>query len=175
SIKHLKEGNRHIVEVAYSGELRYARWMMYGSGWVELEYEYALEHDLTFAGISFTYPESNIIGAKWLGDGPYRVWKNRLDGVRYDVWENLYNNSQTGDYPWLYPEFKGYFSDVTWIEFNTSEGKFLAACKDDNMFVRLFDFTGISGPDRYYPQLPPGNISFLDAIPPLGTKLATGI
>jgi hypothetical protein len=42
------------------------------------------------------------------------------------------------------------------------------------MFVRLFDFYGISGPQNH-PALPEGDISFLDAIPPIGTKLAMGI
>lgn len=42
------------------------------------------------------------------------------------------------------------------------------------MFVRLFDFYGIYGAEGY-PKLPNGNISFLDAIPPLGTVLAFNI
>jgi len=40
--------------------------------------------------------------------------------------------------------------------------------------VRLFDFYGLSGA-RPHPELPVGNISFLDAIPPIGTKLALNI
>lgn len=175
SFTHSKEGNNYSIDVNYSGDLKSAHWKMYGSGWLELTYEYTPQEDFKFAGISFVYPESNIIGAKWMGNGPYRVWKNRLQGVTYNVWENLYNDTQTGFFPWLYPEFKGYFSNITWVEINTSEGSFLVASKENNLFVRLFDFTGISGPDKYYPALPPGNISFLDGIPPIGTKLATGI
>ncbi|MCB0577006.1 MAG: hypothetical protein KDC61_20780, partial [Saprospiraceae bacterium] len=44
----------------------------------------------------------------------------------------------------------------------------------EGLFVRLFDFYGLSGPTPH-PALPPGDISFLDAIPPIGTKLATGL
>ena len=48
------------------------------------------------------------------------------------------------------------------------------AADQPGLFVRLFDFHGLSGPVSY-PALPPGDISFLDAIPPIGTKLALGI
>ena len=60
------------------------------------------------------------------------------------------------------------------MEFNTVEGKFYLASKDTGLFVRLFDFYGLSGV-RPHPELPVGNISFLDAIPPIGTKLALNI
>jgi len=57
---------------------------------------------------------------------------------------------------------------------NTVEGKFLMASKDNGIYVRLFDFYGLSGV-KPAPDLPAGNISFLDAIPPIGTKLALNI
>ena len=57
---------------------------------------------------------------------------------------------------------------------NTVQGKFYVASKDTGLFVRLFDFYGLSG-IRPFPGLPPGNLSFLDAIPPMGTKLALNI
>jgi len=60
------------------------------------------------------------------------------------------------------------------MEFNTVDGKFTVVAKEDDLFVRLFNFYGISGP-KNYPVLPKGDISFLDAIPPVGTKLAMGI
>lgn len=123
---------------------------------------------------NFDYPENYIISAKWLGNGPYRVWKNRLQGVTLNTWENMYNDSKAGLGPWHFPEFKGCFSDVTWIEFNTTQGKFLVATEQDDMFVRLFDFYGVSGP-KNFPELPAGDVSFLDAIPPVGSKLAMGI
>src|SRR5690606_20255192 len=56
----------------------------------------------------------------------------------------------------------------------TVEGKFTIASKEDNLFVRLFDFYGLSGA-RPHPKLPTGDISFLDGIPPIGTKLALNI
>ena len=169
-----KEGNSNVVEFTYSGDMKYARWKMYSSGWVALEYEYALNGSYPFAGVSFSYPENFVLGAKWLGKGPYRQWKNRLQGTPVNVWQNLYNNTHTGYPPQVYPEFKGYYGDISWMEFNTVEGKFYVASKDTGLYVRLFDFYALSG-ERPHPVLPIGNISFLDAIPPIGTKLALNI
>ncbi|MCC9165807.1 glycoside hydrolase family 2 TIM barrel-domain containing protein [Pontibacter harenae] len=174
SVKNYEEGDGHVVEVNYSGDMKYAKWKMHGSGWLSLEYEYSLNGNYPFTGISFTYPENFMISAKWLGRGPYRVWKNRQQGVALNVWENAYNDTHTGSAPWIYPEFKGYFADVTWMEFSTAEGKFLVASKEDDLFVRRLDFYGLSGV-KPHPSLPVGNISFLDNIPPLGTKLALNI
>jgi hypothetical protein len=169
-----KEDNSSIVEFTYNGNLKYTRWKMLPGGWMSLEYEYALQGSYPFAGISFSYPENFMLGAKWLGKGPYRQWKNRQQGTYPNVWQNLYNNTHTGYSPVVYPEFKGYYGDITWMEFNTVEGKFYVASADTGLYIRLFDFYALSGA-RPHPELPAGNISFLDCIPPIGTKLALNI
>lgn len=173
-VKQYQEADGQVVEFTYSGDMKTVRWKMMGSGWVSMEYEYALNGTYPFAGVSFNYPENFVLGAKWLGKGPYRVWKNRLQGTPVNVWANLYNNTQTGYSPMVYPEFKGYYGDITWMEFNTVEGKFYVASKDTGLYVRLFDFYALSGVNPH-PALPVGNISFLDCIPPIGTKLALNI
>ena len=97
-----------------------------------------------------------------------------VEGTPVNVWQNLYNNTQTGYSPWVYPEFKGYYGDVTWMELSTAEGKLYIVSKDEGLYVRLFDFYGLTGV-KPFPVLPPENISFLDCIPPMGTKLATNL
>lgn len=174
NVKVTKENDGYVLDMQYSGDMKYVRWKMYNSGWLSMEYEYTLNGSYPFAGISFTYPENYVLGAKWLGKGPYRVWKNRLQGVTDNVWQNAYNNTQAGRDPWIFPEFKGYFADINWMEMNTVEGKFLIASKDTGLYVRMFDFYGLTGL-RPAPELPTGNLSFLDAIPPIGTKLALNI
>lgn len=173
-VKHYSAVNSYVVEMNYSGELKHVIWKMYNSGWLEISYEYQVAGEQYFTGISFSFPESDVIGAKWLGRGPANVWKNRLQGGLLDVYERIYNNILPGDNSWEYPQFKGYFSDVSWVEFNTVDGKFTVVAAEDNLFLRLFSFYGISGPTNY-PALPTGDISFLDGIPPVGTKLAMGI
>ena len=173
-VKTYKENGAAIAELRYKGDMEYVKWKVYPSGWVGLEYAYELHGLFPFAGISFTYPENFVLGAKWLGKGPYRVWKNRLQGVTDNVWKNAYNNTQAGSSPWTFPEFKGYFADIRWMEINTVEGRFVVATPDSALYLRLFDFYALSGVTPH-PALPLGNFSFLDAIPPTGTKLALNI
>jgi hypothetical protein len=158
-LRHFAEPDGEVVELSCAGDLKALRWKMHGSGWLRLDYEYRLHGDFPFAGLSFRYPENYVLGARWLGKGPYRVWKNRLQGVSQNVWENAYNNTQTGAAPWIYPEFKGYFADVAWLELNTVEGKFLVASPDPGLYVRLFDFYGLSGV-KPHPALPPATCRF---------------
>jgi hypothetical protein len=134
-----------------------------------------VEGDQPFTGISFNYPENYVLSARWLGKGPSRQWKNRMQGTPVNVWENIYNNTHTGYSPVVYPEFKGYYGEVAWMELSTVEGKLYIASPNSGLFVRLFDFYALSSANRPHPEIPIGNISFLDCIPPIGTKLATGL
>ena len=72
--------------------------------------------DVDFVGISFNYPEENCTCIKYMGQGPYRVWKNRLKGSEMGVWEKAYNNTITGESfgNMEYPEFKGYHGKLFW-------------------------------------------------------------
>ena len=173
-ISKYEESDGVVFEARYEGSLNYTKWKMYGSGWLSLDYQYELNGQYQFAGISFSLPESFMARVKWLGDGPSRVWKNRLRGVTYNVWSKIFNSTQTGAYPFFYPEFKGYYSNFTWIEMSTAQGKLLLATEDSDLYLRLYDFYGITGP-KSYPELPAGDISILDCIPALGSKLATGL
>jgi hypothetical protein len=169
------EGNERVVEFSYNGNINYTKWKINASGWTTLEYEYNIEGDQPFSGISFNYPENYILSSRWLGKGPYRQWKNRMKGTPVNVWQNIYNNTHTGYSPVVYPEFKGYYGEIAWMELSTVEGKLYIATKDSGLFVRLFDFYALSSSGKPHPEIPVGNISFMDCIPPIGTKLATGL
>ena len=173
-LTHFSEDDDYVVQMKYNGDMKNVHWKLHKNGCLELNYEYQLKGEFNFAGISFDFPEQHMLSVKWLGNGPYRVWKNRMQGVTYNVWEKAYNNTITGIFPWLYPEFKGYYSDVTWMVFNTIEGRFLVASKNDDMFLRLFEFYSLPGL-TFHPDLPIGDISFLDSIPPTGTKMSMRI
>ena len=174
SIKPVKGDKSYSLEMSYSGDLKKVIWTMFSSGWLAMDYEYQVSGEQMFTGISFDFPESDVIGAKWLGKGPEHVWKNRMAGGVLDVYQRMYNNKLPADNSWGLPQFKGYYPEVSWMEFNTVDGKFTMVSQEDDLFVRLFNFYGISG-SKNYPVLPVGDISFLDAIPPVGTKLAMGI
>lgn len=171
-----KKDNESVVEFLYDGTGGlHTKWSINASGWTTLEYEYGAEGDQPFTGISFNYPENYVLAARWLGKGPSRQWKNRLAGTEVNVWQNIYNNTHTGYSPVVYPEFKGYYGEVSWMELSTVEGKLYIASPDEGLFVRLFDFYALSSSGKPHPEIPVGDISFLDCIPPIGTKLATGL
>jgi len=131
------------------------------------------QKDLDFLGISFDYPEELVKGVKYLGKGPYRVWKNRLRGGTIDVWQKEYNNTITGESfgNLVYPEFKGYHADLFWMELHTEEGKFKILTETPGLYFRLFTpQTPKHAQGGVAPPFPSGDLSFLYEIPAIGTK-----
>ena len=68
--KAYKEDNEQVVEFTYSGNMKYTKWKINGSGWVTLEYEYNIEGDQPFTGISFNYPENYVLVKPLAGQRP---------------------------------------------------------------------------------------------------------
>jgi len=129
--------------------------------------------DIDFIGISFNYPEEKCTGVKWMGRGPYRVWKNRLKGSNFGVWEKAYNNTITGESfnELVYPEFKGYHGNLYWATLQTTESDFTVISETPNLYFQLFTPAKpqfVAG--GTYPPFPAGDISFLYEIPAIGTK-----
>ncbi|WP_258104718.1 glycoside hydrolase family 2 TIM barrel-domain containing protein [Marinoscillum sp. MHG1-6] len=147
-------------------------WTFYPSGLVSLNIYYVPEiYDVHFdyMGVNFDYPEELVQGVRWMGDGPYRVWKNRVHGAELDVHQKDYNNTMTGASPVIYPEFKGYHANLYWAEIQSSEQSFVVGTSSESVFLRLF--TPVQDKDpRLSPPFPGGDISFMQAIPPIGTK-----
>ena len=176
-IRHYQQGANHVVEVSYSGDMKSAQWTLNASGWLKLDYHYHLTGEVPFMGISFDYPESKVNSMTWLGRGPFRVWKNRLVGGTWDVWNKDYNQTATG-YPesvdpYDYPEFKGYHADVRWAVLHTDEGDLTFVAEDESLFFRNFSADYADGGNRGVdPAFPKGDISFLDGIAPQSNKIS---
>ena len=129
--------------------------------------------EIDFIGISFNYPEAKCKAVKWVGSGPYRVWKNRLKGSNFGVWEKAYNNTVTGESfnEMIYPEFKGYHGKLYRATLETDESPFTIISETPNLYFRLFT----PGKPQHvaggtYPPFPSGDLSFLYEIPPIGNK-----
>lgn len=171
-LKHYQQGDLYIVEPVYEGEsMLRAKWIFAVNKPVKLEYSYAQKGAADFMGISFNYPEEKITGLKWMGRGPYRVWKNRLKGQQFGVWEKKYNNAVTGE-SWNYPEFKGYHAEIYWAVIETKESSFKIYNESDGMFLQVLKPLKPAGAvnDNTSPPFPDGNIGLMNAIPPMGTK-----
>lgn len=149
-------------------------WTFYPSGIAKLLIHYVpkeYDKDFEYMGVDFSYPENLVKGVKWLGDGPYRVWKNRMQGVELGVHQKAYNNTVTGVQPIVYPEFKGYHSNMYWAKIESKEQSFVVATSSDDVFLRLYT---PAQPEKIYertaPPFPDGDISFMQAISAMGTK-----
>jgi beta-galactosidase/beta-glucuronidase len=166
------EPNCYVIEAQNTQGLDLLRWKIYASGWLEMHYSYQLSGSYNYFGVTFDYPEPQMLAKKWLGKGPYRVWKNRMRGTKLNVWQNNYNNMIPGQ-AWIYPEFKGYFSDMQWLVLQTQQGNITVATDTPDMFFRLYTPQFGSNPQNASAPMPDGNISFLHAIPPIGDKFTT--
>jgi hypothetical protein len=108
---HRMEGKNLVIESVFEKKESYntLQWTVYPGGWVRMEVKYfPLAYFTNFVGVNFSFPEEQIKSVTYMGYGPYRVWKNRMKGNQFGVWNKKYNNTETGEYPWIYPEFKGY-------------------------------------------------------------------
>lgn len=162
------------TEKSDSTRMKEFTWAFYPNGWARLHLYYVPEEydkDFDYMGVNFSYPEVLVTGVKWLGRGPYRVWKNRMQGVELSVHQKEYNNTITGVAPMVYPEFKGYHANLYWAKIESKEQNFTVATSTEDVFLRLYT---PAQPEKVFervaPVFPAGDISFMQAIPPIGTK-----
>lgn len=173
SFKNYASGKQYIVEANYAGDATLqVKWTFSEDNPARLDYSYTQNGDADFVGITFKYPEDKVTGLKWLGRGPYRVWKNRLKGQKYGVWHKDYNNTITGE-SWNYPEFKGYHAEVNWAVIENKESSFTVFTDDKNMFLQVFQPAREKDAlknNNVEPLFPKGDIGFLQGISAIGTK-----
>jgi len=165
--------NKYVVEADYQGSgSLHVKWTFVSGHPVKLDYTYSQTQDADFMGITFDYPEEKITGMKWLGRGPYRVWKNRLRGQQFGVWQKSYNNTITGE-TWGYPEFKGYHAEMNWVVIQNKESAFAVYTDNKDLYLQMLhpalEQAALSN-HNVEPAFPSGSIGFLNGISPIGTK-----
>lgn len=147
-------------------------WLMLENGILQLDYNYRPQNKVAMAGVTFDFPEEGVVGADLLANGPYRVYNNRMKGGTINLWKKTYNDAITGEV-WEYPEFKGYYSHFYAMKLDCPT-PFEVYCANEDVTLHLFTPSAQKSYDisRNYtvPTYPKGNISFMDAIPPVGTK-----
>lgn len=121
-------------------------------------------------GLTFSYPEAECSGMRWMGRGPYRVWKNRIPGANYGIWQKAYNNTITGESKdrLVYPEFKGYHANLYWATLQSPTAPFTVYAASDGIFMRVFtpeEPHGRQDGINTMPDFPAGDVSFLLDIP----------
>ncbi|APZ46075.1 beta-galactosidase [Polaribacter reichenbachii] len=167
----------------YSGGIDHAKWTLFNDGRLKLKlillknagrtngFDGAFfEGQINKFGVTFDFPEEGVTSFKWLGNGPYRVWKNRIPGTEFGLWEKSYNKTITGESfeNLVYPEFKGYHANFIAGNLKTETGNYKFFSENDHLFFRLFtpDLPKNSISKTFpQPKFPTGNISFMYEIP----------
>jgi hypothetical protein len=175
-MKHYPKDENYVVEIVYDSSC-YATWTMLKGGWIKLNYGYNPKGSHDYAGISFSYPENLVTGATLMANGPYHVWKNRLKGTQFGIFDKKYNNTITGE-TWDYPEFKGFYSNFYAVVIQTKELPIEVVTETSGLYLHLFTpgdakfakTRGVGG--QVAPPFPSGNISFLHSISAIGTKFS---
>lgn len=176
------QGNDACYIVKYEGGIDSIVWRMSGDGLLGMEavllndpkghgFEGAFfDKKIYNLGLTFSFPEKEVKGMKWMGRGPYRVWKNRIKGTNYGIWEKEYNNTITGESfdHLIYPEFKGYHANVYWATLESDRVPFTVYSESDGLFFRVFTplepVHRRNGENTMW-EFPEGDISFLYDIP----------
>lgn len=169
--KSFKQGDEYIVQPTYAGDSLLVKWVFHKGRLPKLEYQYLTKDTADFVGITFNYPEDKIKGMKWMGRGPYHVWKNRLKGPQFGVWEKGYNNTVTGE-NWKYPEFKGWHSELYWVTLHNQESSFTIYTDQQNLYLQMLqpEKAKASANNNTNPSFPGNTIGFMHAISAIGTK-----
>ncbi|MCH5307298.1 MAG: glycoside hydrolase family 2 [Prevotella sp.] len=150
------------------GSLNTVKWTFLLTGEVKVEADYYFNGVIDLMGVCFDYPEQQVKSKSWVGRGPYRVWQNRKEGPQYGCWHNDYNDPIPGE-TFEYPEFKGYFADVNWMQIVTTEGKI--GIENPDGYVGIY--TPRDGRDHLLYTLPETGISILRVIPAVRNKVNT--
>jgi hypothetical protein len=185
SLTHEADGNDLVISAVFDGPMKSLTYRLKPNGWLSIDYVYAITGPQEYFGIGFDYPEADVRSMRFLGEGAAPVYQNRLAGGTLDVWNRPYNNTMVGDPDDLkpgehfdYPIFKGFYSGIRWLQFNTSEGPITVMVDqhpDSPIYVQIF--TPKTPPPNLAGQtaapFPNAGVSFLHAIPAVGSKFGS--
>lgn len=123
-----------------------------------------------YSAVGFDIDREQVAAKRWLGDGPYPIWGNRLKGPQIGIWENDYNEGAAG-YQWVFPEFSGIFGNVNWMRLKLSNGSILSVVTENPRHLGVLQPIEPGKPKKEAPPYPEtGNLYFFHHTPAVGTK-----
>jgi hypothetical protein len=154
------------IEAKSAGPFKSFAWTVHPDGLLDLEYCYEIDHPTAFHGITFDLPEDQIKSLSWTGQGPERVWANRMRGTWFGSFERGFRKLRPGiDYG--YPHSAGYYADVRAAGILTKSGAIRLRSGREDTFLRIG--TNDEG-EKITTFWPEGGFSVLHAIPAIGNK-----
>lgn len=165
-----KADEAKLVAKYQHGSLEEVDWQFLSDGGVKVSCHYNFGGVVDLMGLAFDYPETKVRSKAWVGNGPYRVWQNREQGPQYGYWQNDYNDPIPAE-SWDYPEFKGYFANVKWMQLTTDEGKIGFSGLTAGEYVGVY--TPRDGRDGLLYTLPQTGLCIFKVIPSVRNKVNT--
>ena len=163
---HMTESGACRIEATSDGPFKSYAWTVHPDGALDLEYAYRIDKPTVFHGITFDLPEKDLSGFSWVGEGPERVWANRMRGTRFGSFDRTFHKLKAGvDY--AYPHSAGFYAGVRTAGIRTTSGRMEVTCKQDHTFLRIG--TNDEG-ERIEVAWPEGDFSLMHAIPAIGNK-----
>lgn len=161
-----REGDQVVVTMTSEFPKASFRWTLAATGDLVLTYDYVVDGEFDLFGIQFDLVPDSLLSKRWFGRGPYRVWRNRMEGGRFDLHEVAFNDATPGE-TYAYPEFNGYFRDWRWLSLATKAGRMVIEQWSGIPFFGLGKpRDGVDG----LLDLPDVGLSFLEVIPAMRNK-----
>ena len=112
-----------------------------------------------------------LVSKRWCGRGPDRIWRNRMRGPKWGVWEDVYNDAVPG-VSWERP-FKGWF-EAKWMEVavgaSGKEASHILCIPGEGLYMGVG--SPKDGPDNYLYAMPYElGVGVYHVIPAIGNKL----
>ena len=169
-LNYYRDGDAYCVVPRYK-DGRLMRWVFAPGEPLRLDYSFSVSGEADFIGVGLDYPEEKVLAMEWVGEGPYRVWKNRMEGTAFGCHRKTYNNTVTGE-SWLYPEFKGCYADCRAVTVNTTEGSVTFIPSRSGLFFQMLAPQAPCHDGNGYTmaRFPDSSFGFMHAIAPVGTK-----
>jgi len=115
--------------------------------------------------------DAQLVSKRWCGRGPDRIWRNRMRGPKWGVWEDVYNDAVPG-VSWERP-FKGWF-EAKWMEVavgaSGKEASHILCIPGEGLYMGVG--SPKDGPDNYLYAMPYElGVGVYHVIPAIGNKL----
>jgi hypothetical protein len=156
-----REGATVAEVTATGGGFDTLTWTLHGDGALTLLYRYALDGPMLYHGVSMVQSLHRIARTRRLTEGPHPVWRNRTEGVTLGVYAGGTPNAAT-------PQDIGYFSGFRWLDLATADGDWSVERLSGPDLLRIGSRRANHGYTSV--EFPRGDISFLHAIPAMGSK-----
>ncbi|MGF7080397.1 glycoside hydrolase family 2 TIM barrel-domain containing protein [Mucilaginibacter sp. UYCu711] len=167
-----KEGDSYLISTEGQNGFDRFNWRIMPGGVLKANYTYTLPADkYYYAGVGLNIASDNVTEKRWLGNGPYRVYKNRLQGTNLNVYK-VKNQLNIPGQVYNYPEFEGYFNNWYWGQINLTNYRTIGLALDNQeLYVGLLKPNSGEDPKSAiipYPQ--ESGIYIFNYIAPIGDK-----